>query len=69
MSANIEIMKQPAAGADFFEIIFEGKFGLNFPPLFFTKIALKGGPEVSSNTPDSKKHVYIPLYIGNMETK
>ncbi len=51
---NIGKMKKPAAGADFFEVIFEAKFGLNFPPLFFAKIAQKGG-EVSSNTPDSKK--------------
>ena len=43
MGANIEMMKQPAAGADFFKIIFEAKFGINFPPLFFTKIAQKGG--------------------------
>ncbi len=49
---NIGKMKKPAAGADFFEVSLKAKFGLNFPPpLFFAKIAQKGG-EVSSNTPD-----------------
>ena len=52
MGANIEMMKQPAAGADFFEIIFEAKFGLNFPPPYFSQKSLRRGGEVSSNTPD-----------------
>ena len=57
MGANVEMMKQLAAGADFFEIIFEAKFGLNFPPPYFSQRSLRRGGELAQ----------IPLIVGNLK--
>ena len=43
IGANIEMMKQPATGADSFYTIFETKFGLNFPPYFSQKSLRREG--------------------------
>ena len=52
MGMDIKKMKQPAARADFFEIVFEENLDLTSPfPPYFSQKSLRRG-EVSSNNAD-----------------